>query len=272
MLIRSILQLQQEAHVAQAKVAQQQIEIEKLKRELALRPLNVNEKIGELQLQVDQLTEMTREVSRNIRNAKVLLAKVRCYLIDEYEKNLLEPARKLREDVEAEWLPKVQALEARAKEKEVFYKALYDSVHGLKSENSRLKEVCLGILNSPNLVTDQATDRIQKTARLESVQIEYVKLLHEWELAGDQENVASSHMPTDSGFAPKNRNISHGTDMGVLRPVSDNARIASVSMQTVNRNLAFANAKGFGTRPLKEDSVFDLAKRAAAFDLSDETF
>lgn len=60
---------------------------------------------------------------------------------DEYEKNLLEPARKLREDVEAEWLPKVQALEARAKEKEIFYKALYDSVHGLKSENSKLKEV-----------------------------------------------------------------------------------------------------------------------------------
>jgi len=71
-------------------------------------------------------------------------AEVRPCFLDEYEKNLLEPARKLREDVEAEWLPKVQALEARAKEKEVFYKALYDSVHGLKSENSRLKEVCLG--------------------------------------------------------------------------------------------------------------------------------
>lgn len=60
-LILSIPQLQQEAHVAQAKVAEQQIEIEKLKRELALRPLNVNEKISELQLEVDQLTEMTRE-------------------------------------------------------------------------------------------------------------------------------------------------------------------------------------------------------------------
>jgi hypothetical protein len=107
---------------------------------------------------------------------------------------------------------------------------------------------------------------------LESVQIEYVKLLREWELAGDQENVSTSHLSNDSGSVPTNRNVSHGTDMGVLRPVSDNARIASVSMQTVNRNLAFANAKGFGTRPLKEDSVFDLAKRAAAFDLTDETF
>lgn len=64
-LILSIPQLQQEAHVAQAKVAEQQIEIEKLKRELALRPINVNEKISELQLEVDQLTEMTREAFKD---------------------------------------------------------------------------------------------------------------------------------------------------------------------------------------------------------------
>lgn len=58
------LQLQQEAHVAQAKVAEQQAEIEKLKRELALRPKDVDGRIGELQLQVDQLTEMTRKSSK----------------------------------------------------------------------------------------------------------------------------------------------------------------------------------------------------------------
>jgi hypothetical protein len=56
------LQLQQEAHVAQTKVAEQQDEIESLKRELALRPLKVDVKISELQLQVDQLTEMTRKL------------------------------------------------------------------------------------------------------------------------------------------------------------------------------------------------------------------
>jgi centromeric protein E len=62
---------------------------------------------------------------------------------EEYEKNLLDPGQKVREDVEAEWLPKVQALEARAKEKELFYKELFDDVHRLKSENVKLKEVNL---------------------------------------------------------------------------------------------------------------------------------
>lgn len=52
-----------------------------------------------------------------------------------------EPSVKLREDVEAEWLPKVQKLEARAKERETFYKSLYDSVLELKSQKAQLKEV-----------------------------------------------------------------------------------------------------------------------------------
>jgi len=80
---------------------------------------------------------------------------------------------------------------------------------------------------------------------------------------------------SDSSFFAKHRNVSHGSDMGILRPVSDNARIPSVSMQTVNRNLAIANAqKGFGMRSLKEDSMFDLAKEVADLDrgLMDETF
>lgn len=105
-------------------------------------------RISELQLQVDQLTEMTREFPSHSGSLQVALRADATVLAEEYEKNLLEPARKLREDVEAEWLPKVQALEARAKEKEIFYKALYDSVRGLKSENSKLKEVsvCFGCL------------------------------------------------------------------------------------------------------------------------------
>ena len=195
---------------------------------------------------------------------------------DEYEKNLLEPARKLREDVEAEWLPKVQALEARAKEKEIFYKALYDSVHGLKSENSKLKEVSRRGASFETSVrrTDKRSSHKQKNARLESVQSEYGKLLHDLETTMNQENTIPT-TNSESSFFTKNRNVSLGSDMGVLRPVSDNPRIPSVSMQSVNRNLAIANAqKGFGMRSLKEDSMFDLAKEVAELDrgLLDETF
>jgi hypothetical protein len=195
---------------------------------------------------------------------------------DEYEKNLLEPARKLREDVEAEWQPKVQALEARAKEKEIFYKALYDSVHGLKSENSKLKEV--SHRGASSLTSSRHADpdllASQKNARLESVQSEYGKLLHDLETTMNQENTIPT-TNSESSFFTKNRNVSLGSEMGVLRPVSDNPRIPSVSMQSVNRNLAIANAqKGFGMRSLKEDSMFDLAKEVAELDrgLLDETF
>lgn len=62
-------------------------------------------------------------------------------LAEDYESEMQEPSIKLREDVEAEWLPKVQKLEARAKERETFYKSLYDSVLELKSQKAQLKEV-----------------------------------------------------------------------------------------------------------------------------------
>lgn len=62
-------------------------------------------------------------------------------MAEDYENEMLEPSVKLREDVEAEWLPKVQKLEARAKERETFYKSLYDSVAELKSQKAQLKEV-----------------------------------------------------------------------------------------------------------------------------------
>lgn len=47
----------------------------------------------------------------------------------------------MREDVEAEYLPKIRVLEQRLKEKEAFYRGVYEDVHGLKTENTRLKEV-----------------------------------------------------------------------------------------------------------------------------------
>lgn len=60
---------------------------------------------------------------------------------DDYENNLTEPQQKVREDVEKEWRPRVEALEAKAAEKEKFYRELYDSVQTLRGENARLKTV-----------------------------------------------------------------------------------------------------------------------------------
>lgn len=51
-------------------------------------------------------------------------------------------------------------------------------------------------------------------------------------------------------------------------------RITSVSMANVGSKLAMSNVgrNGGGLRSLKEDSVFDLAKRAALVETDDELF
>lgn len=63
----------------------------------------------------------------------------------EYEKNLLEPARKLREDVEKEFQPKIAALEARAAEKDQYNQMLFQSASALKAEKEQLKKVSRAI-------------------------------------------------------------------------------------------------------------------------------
>jgi hypothetical protein len=105
-----------------------------------VRPVEPNQRVKELQTQVDQLTEMNSESFENNRHLIIAL-KMQLTFAEEYEENLLDPGHKVREDVEAEWRPKVQALEARAKEKDHFYKELYDDVHRMKSENQKLREV-----------------------------------------------------------------------------------------------------------------------------------
>ena len=83
-----------------------------------------------------------------------------------------EPSIKLREDVEAEWLPKVQKLEARAKERETFYKSLYDSVLELKSQKAQLKEVSLESFHQK----DTADTPFQRCQKLESICHEYIAI------------------------------------------------------------------------------------------------
>jgi hypothetical protein len=98
----------------------------------------VDEEVARLKLEVDQLNEIISEWGQAQRRK---MGKRLMPISEDYENEMLEPNVKLREDVEAEWLPKVQKLEARAKERETFYKSLYDSVSELKSQKAQLKEV-----------------------------------------------------------------------------------------------------------------------------------
>ncbi|KAJ9113966.1 hypothetical protein QFC19_000162 [Naganishia cerealis] len=253
--------LQEELCVAQAKVKEQAIEIAELKRQLELRPHKPDEEIVRLKLEVDQLNE----------------------IIKDYENNMDEPSVKLREDVEAEWLPKVQKLEARAKERETFYKSLYNSVAELKSQKAQLKEVSLlaraksQVHDTEQLMKNPFAQRCQK---LESICHEYIALHEPSQPQQDEFDYQSNQglSTTSSISSPVASTIStfssNHEDFHLSGGNPYSTRITSVSMAHVGSRLAMSNVgrNGGGLRSLKEDSMFDLAKEAALVERGDEVF
>lgn len=237
---QSTFALQEQLHIANAKLEQQTSLVAQLQADLALRPADPNQRVRELQTQVDQLTEMNKE----------------------YESNLLDPGRKVREDVEAEWRPKVQALEARAKEKDHFYKELYDDVHRMKSENQKLRERC---------------------DRLEADKQQLVLLFKELEDQALQSPPRSSqplqsssrqsHGRTQSTSASlKSSSNYDGSMPPPARPLGDSSRISSISMAKLASNLAGKTNSRVAGKGLRDDSLFDLAARAAQVDRGDDEF
>ncbi|KAJ9116916.1 hypothetical protein QFC22_004573 [Naganishia vaughanmartiniae] len=229
----SSFSLQEELCVAQAKVKEQALEIAELKKQLELRPQKPDEEVARLKLEVDQLNE----------------------IIKDYENNMDEPSVKLREDVEAEWLPKVQKLEARAKERETFYKSLYNSVLELKSQKAQLKERC---------------------QKLESICHEYIALHEPSQSEFDYRSNRgmSTSSTVSSPVASTVSTFSSNQDDSHLSGNPYASRVTSVSMAHLGSKLAMSNVgrNGGGLRSLKEDSSFDLAKQVALVESDEEIF
>lgn len=189
---------------------------------------------------------------------------------EDYESEMQEPSVKLREDVEAEWLPKVQKLEARAKERETFYKSLYDSVLELKSQKAQLKEVSRE--HSQSHPADTCPQRCQK---LESICHEYIAIYEPSREDRLEYDPASGISASSSSSSPVMSTLStFSSDDAFTTNQPSSKRITSVSMANVGSKLAMSNVgrNGGGLRSLKEDSVFDLAKRAALVETDDELF
>ncbi len=205
---------------------------------------------------------------------------------EEYESNLLDPGRKVREDVEAEWRPKVQALEARAKEKDHFYKELYDDVHRMKSENQKLREVSRKPLY-PGMSRIQPNPSPpplpQRCDRLEADKQQLVLLFKELEDQALQSPPRSSqplqsssrqsHGRTQSTSASlKSSSNYDGSMPPPARPLGDSSRISSISMAKLASNLAGKTNSRVAGKGLRDDSLFDLAARAAQVDRGDDEF
>ncbi len=67
-------------------------------------------------------------------------------MTEEYEKNLLDPGQKVREDVEAEYIPRIKSLEDKVREKEQFCRDIYETNFELRADNTRLREVSNSVL------------------------------------------------------------------------------------------------------------------------------
>lgn len=62
----------------------------------------------------------------------------------DYERHLLEPSRKVRDDVEKEWKTKVDKLEAQLESKKIWANRLDENFRAVTTENKQLVEVSAG--------------------------------------------------------------------------------------------------------------------------------
>jgi centromeric protein E len=115
-------QLRENLHAAERKISQLHDDNIRLKYELAARSDKPDERIMTLMDEVAGLK----------------------MIAEDYERNLLEPSRKVREDVEREWKAKVERLEGQLESKQVWAVRLDERVRGLTRENEAMKAVSAG--------------------------------------------------------------------------------------------------------------------------------
>ncbi|TYJ58389.1 hypothetical protein B9479_000935 [Cryptococcus floricola] len=114
---RPSAELQEELHAEQLCRAELEDEVARLRAELATRPLEPNAHIVQLQNEVSELK----------------------LIADDYERHLLEPSRKVREDVEKEFRSKMKTLENQLDSKKIWANRLDENVRFLSTENKQLK-------------------------------------------------------------------------------------------------------------------------------------
>jgi centromeric protein E len=132
-------QLQEEVHAASLRLSEQELEIKRLKQELAMRPKDPNARVVELQDELDQYKLIAGEfpLMRTVSYGAYLLTSG----ADDYERHLAEPTRKVREDVEKEYAPKIARLESALESKRIWANRLDENIRAVTVENKDLQQV-----------------------------------------------------------------------------------------------------------------------------------
>nr|XP_031858541.1 uncharacterized protein CI109_006064 [Kwoniella shandongensis]KAA5525613.1 hypothetical protein CI109_006064 [Kwoniella shandongensis] len=117
---RSAAELQEALHAEQLERAELEDEVARLRAELATRPLEPDAQLVQLQNEVSELR----------------------LIADDYERHLREPSRKVREDVEKEFVGKIRTLENQLDSKKIWANRLDENIRHVTAENKMLQMRC----------------------------------------------------------------------------------------------------------------------------------
>lgn len=139
------IQLREDLHAAQLKTTKLQDDNIRLKYELEARHAKPDERIMTLMDEVAGLKMIAGTCSAVCSSPCFPMLPVIFQSLltgtEDYERNLLEPSRKVKEDVEREWKGKVDKLEQQLENKQIWACRLDDKVRALTEENATLKNV-----------------------------------------------------------------------------------------------------------------------------------
>ncbi|KAK4685751.1 hypothetical protein P7C73_g4393, partial [Tremellales sp. Uapishka_1] len=206
-------QLQENLHAAEIRSLEQQSEIQYLKAELEMRPLNPDKRIEELQDEISGL--------------KMIAA--------DYERHLLEPSRKVREDVEREWKAKVSRVEAQLESKTIWANRLDENVRHVTAENKALQARCR-----------------QAESQLEQIKEWVISALTEPELETEEPG------PRGTGTDDFNPSPVHATKTLTLRASKMSQALSSLDLSAFEGRFGSVRPGGKG-KMIREESGFDLA-------------
>lgn len=133
------MKLQEEVHAASLRLSEQDLEINRLKKELAMRPKDPNARVVELENELDQF----KLIAGKSGVTAILVVVFTTWLtgVDDYERHLAEPSRKVREDVEKEYAPKIAKLESALESKRIWANRLDENIRAVTVENKDLQQV-----------------------------------------------------------------------------------------------------------------------------------
>ncbi|KIR52974.1 centromeric protein E [Cryptococcus gattii Ru294] len=234
---RSTAELQEELHAEQLCRAELEDEVARLREELATRPLEPNAQIIQL---------------RNENSELKLIA-------DDYERNLREPSRKVREDVEKEYIGKMKTLENQLDSKKIWANRLDENVRFLTAENKQLQARCA----DAEAKVSQIIEWINTALASADVQSQ-----SPLDLSTSSSQPLGSLVVSNDDFAPSISNQTKNT----LTLSASKMQATFSQMDLANFNNKFGSLtmngrgkgmNGVGRDMVREESHFDLAEVAS---------